>query len=53
MRVHTFSFNITIFSFIERKCNESPYIGRIDQYKKEWSYIVEANQDAEAVRNRA
>lgn len=44
-------FNGTEYGDIEKKCNEKPYIGRIDQYKKEWSYIVEASQDAKAVCN--
>jgi len=38
-------FNNTKYDNIEKKCEENPYIEKIDQYKKEWSYIVEANRD--------
>jgi hypothetical protein len=42
-------FNRTEYEVIEKKCNENPYIGLVDQYKKEWTYIVEANQDGKIV----
>ena len=38
-------FNNTEYGDIEKECREDPYTGKINQYKKEWSYIVEASKD--------
>lgn len=44
-------FNRTEYGDIEKKCNEKPYTRKIDGYKNQWQYIVEANQDAKIVCN--
>jgi hypothetical protein len=44
-------FNRTKYEDIERSCNEGPNTSVINQYKKEWTYIVEASQDEKVVRN--
>lgn len=38
-------FNNTEYEAIESKCNETPNTSKTNQYKKEWSYIVEASKD--------
>jgi len=44
-------FNGTKYEDIERECRENPYTGKIDQYKKEWKYIVEASEDEKTICN--
>jgi len=43
-------FNKTVYKDIERSCNEDPSKYSLDNFKKEWNTILEAN-DVETIRD--